>query len=293
MKKSILFGCIIMICISCENIHNESADQKDSIEAYLFKSNSELLYKYIDFELYDSSAHIFYFKDNHPEFKSIKSSGFSLLANGEEIYKGVFSTLLSSSLPNGAYILKILSFYPEYTFRIEFGTIDNQPPDTRNDPRLISCLKDHELLHSGLLGEIKSIIRDGSQFTFTFVVTNFDKSDLLILDPMKMGPKLFHYFTNAPIFYNKTQNMVFRAITESQSPSASADWHDWLSPLNSGESLQFSFTYNLESPLNSGDYLVSYEFPGLNNQVTKDQLYLDNKRVWLGDILLKKTIVIE
>ena len=94
MKKSILFGCIIMICISCENIHNESADQKDSIEAYLFKSNSELLYKYIDFELYDSSAHIFYFKTNHPEFKSIKSSGFSLLANEEEIYKGVFRPLL-------------------------------------------------------------------------------------------------------------------------------------------------------------------------------------------------------
>ena len=108
-----------------------------------------------------------------------------------------------------------------------------------------------------------------------------------------MGPKLFHYFTNAPWFYNKTQNKVIEAITEYQTPSPSNSWsRDWLSILKSGESRQFTFNYTLESPLSPGEYIVSYEFPGLSIQVTKDQLYQDNKRIWLGDILLNKTMTV-
>lgn len=96
-------------------------------------------------------------------------------------------------MQGGPYISSFYSFYPDYTFRIEFITIDNQPQDKRNDPRIISALKDHNLLHSGLSGEIKSIIRNGTQLTFSFVVSNKDESDLLILDPLRMGPKLFHF----------------------------------------------------------------------------------------------------
>lgn len=289
MKKSLLIGtAIILTLTSCESLFYNSNDE------YLFIADNGLEYKYSDFELYDSSTHILYLKTNHPEFKAEKSSTFSLLANGEEIYKGVFWPSYSSSLPYGPYISSFPSFYPGYTFRIEFVTIDDQPKDTRNDPRLISALKEHNLLHSGLFGEIKSIITKGSQLTFSFVVTNADKSDLLILDPVKMGPKLFHYFANAPWFYNKTQKMVFKAITEYQTPSPWNSWNiNWLSQLKSGESRQFTFNYTLDSPLSPGEYKVSYGFPGLSNQVTEDQLYQNNKRIWLGDIQLTKRITVQ
>jgi hypothetical protein len=295
MKKALITGTIIIVILtSCENLFNDPGKLKSTVDEYLFKADSVLLYKYSDFELYDSSTHIFYFKTNHPEFKTEKSSTFSLLANEEEIYKGVFWPPYSSSLPYGAYISSFYSLYPDYTFRIEFVTIDNKLEDTRNDPRIISALKDHNLLHSGLSGEIKTIVKNGTKWTFSFVVTNKDKSDLLILDPDKMGPNLFHYFTNAPVFYNITQKKRFSAHTEYQIPSPWNSWNpEWLSLLKSGESRQFTFIYTVDSPLSPGEYKVSYEFPGLSMQVVKDQLYQNNKRIWLGDIQLTKRMIVQ
>jgi hypothetical protein len=177
MKKSLLLGSIIiLILVSCETHFNDPED------TFLFKTDNGLEFRYSDFELYDSSTHIFYFKTNHPEFKSDKSSTFSLLANGEEIYKGVFRPAYSSSFPSGPFISSVFSLYPDYTFRIELITIDNQPQDSRNDPRLISALKDHNLLHFGLSAEIKDILVNNYHLTFSFIVTNYDNSDLLILD---------------------------------------------------------------------------------------------------------------
>jgi len=289
MKKALFIGNVIVLTLaSCESLFDVPVDE------YLFKTNNGLEYMYSDFELYDSSTHIFYFKTNHPEFKTEKSSTFSLLANGEEIYKGVFWPSYSSSLPHGPYISSSPSFYPDYTFRIEFITIDDQPQDSRNDPRLISALKKHNLLHSGLSAEIKDIIINGFHLTFSFIITNKDNSDLLILDPEKTGPKLFHYFTNAPVFYNITQKKVFSYNTDFQAPSPWNSWSkDWLSELKSGDSKQFTFYYTINSTLTPGDYRVSFEFPGLSNQITKDQLFQHNKRIWLGDISLTKKLKIQ
>jgi len=289
MKKSLLPGCIIIITlVSCEALFDSPED------TCLFRTDKGLEFRYSDFELYDSSTHIFYFKTNHPEFKSDKSSTFSLLADGEVIYTGVFWPSFSSSLPSGPYISSVFSFYPDYMFRVELITIDNQPQDSRNQPGLISALKDHNLLHSGLSGEIKDILINDYHLTFSFIVTNHDNSDLLILDPEKTGPRLFHYFTNAPVFYNITQKKVFSYNTDYQAPSPWNSWNpDWLSELKSGESRQFTFEYTIDSTLTPGDYRISYEFPGLSNQITVDQLFQGNKRIWSGDIILTKKIKIQ
>jgi len=145
MKKSLLTGvAIILTLASCESL------VKITDDGYLFKADNGPEYKYSDFELYDSSTHILYFRNSQPGFNTEKSSTFSLLADGEEIYKGVFWPSYSSSLPYGPFISSFSSFYPGFALRIEFITIDDQPEDTRNDPRIISALKEHNLLHSGL-----------------------------------------------------------------------------------------------------------------------------------------------
>lgn len=284
MNKSLLLGCILTLTvISCETHYNE--------DEFLFKTDSGFGYRYSDFELYDSSTHIFYLKNNHSELKTNQSSTFSLLAYGEVIYDGVFHPPYSSSLPFGPYLRSGFSMYPDYCFRIELITIDDQPRDSRNDPRLISALKNYNLLHSGLSGQINDIIITGTHLTFSFTITNNDNTDLLILDPEKMGPDLFHYFTNAPVFYNKTQNKVFSYNTNHQEP---APWDkldlDWLSTLHSGDSRTFTFDYTTNSPLTPGDYKISYEFPGLSHQVSIDQLYQGKSRIWLGDITLTKEL---
>ena len=135
MKKSLLIGTvIILILVSCEKV---SINQKQ----YLFKTNNGIEYKYSDFELYDSSTHILYLKTKHPVFNNENSSTFSLLADGEEIYNGVFWPPSSSSLPNGPYISSS-SFYPDFVIRIENMTLDNEPIDPRNDPRIITALEE-------------------------------------------------------------------------------------------------------------------------------------------------------
>jgi len=172
-------------------------------------------------------------------------------------------------------------------------TLEDQPADSRNDPRLISSLKKHNLLHSGLSGEIKDIVIEGLNLTFTITITNRDNISLLLLDPKKTGTKLFQYFTNAPVFYNITQKKVFSFNTEYQAPSPWDSWSkDWLSELHPGESIQLTFNYTINSALTPGDYKVSFEFPGLSGQITSNQLFQGKKRIWLGDIPLTKRIKI-
>ena len=288
MKKSLLIGTAIILTLSsCESLFNNSNDE------YLFKADNGLEYKYSDFELYDSSTHILYLKTNHPEFKYEKSSSFSLLANGDEIYKGVFWPPYFSSLPYGPYISSFSSFYPDYTIRIELMTFDNKPKDPRNDPRFISALKDHNLLHSGLSVSINSINMVGTQLTFKFTVTNQDMSDLLILDLEKTGPNLFHYFTNGLSIRKLTYEEVFSSQIVPQTPSPWNSWKtDWLSELKSGDTRQFTINYTINSPLNPGEYNAMFEFPGLTYGVTKDQLFHDNNRIWIGDIFMTKKISI-
>ena len=102
---------------------------------------------------------------------------------------------------------------------------------------IIAAFKNHGLLHSGLSAEITGIDIDGSHLSFSFTVTNKDKSDLLVLDPEKMGLNLFHYFTNAPVFFNTSQNKSYNCQIEYQSPPSGSTWEsDWLSELKSGAS---------------------------------------------------------
>jgi hypothetical protein len=288
MNKSLLIGTVIISTLSsCERI-------SDNPDQYLFKADNGIEYKYSDFELYDSSTHILYLKTSHPEFKNEKFSAFSLLANGEEIYKGVFWPSYSSSLPYGPYITSFSSFYPDFTIRIEHMTIDNKPKDPRNDPRIISSLKDHNLLHSGLSVLINSIDIIGTQLAFKFTVTNQDESNLLILDLNKTGPNLFHYFTNGLTIKKLTYEDVFSSQFVPETPSPWNNWKtNWLSELKSGESRQFTINYTINSTIYPGEYYALFEFPGLTHGVTKDQLFQKNIRIWIGDIFLTKKIIIQ
>jgi hypothetical protein len=288
MKKYLLpLTLFILVLSSCETL-------LDNPDEYLFKADNGLKYKYSDFELYDSSTHILYFKTNHPEFMTEKSSGFSILANGDEIYKGMFYEPYSSSLPYGAFIGSFLSIYQDYAFQIGFLKIDNQPEDFRNDPRIISAMEQHNLLHSGLIMVMNSFEISRTQLTFRFTVTNEDQTSLLILDPDKMGFNLFHYFTNGLLIFDSDHVNVFSNAIESEKPSPWNSWKTgWLSELKSGDSKQFTLSYTTATPLSPGKYYALFEFPGLSHQVSKEQLYQGKARIWLGDLYIKKEIIVE
>ena len=288
MNKSLFILAVIFLAFaSCER------DKNNPIGEILFKIDNGLEYKYSDFQLYDSSTHIFYFKTNHPELKVENISHFTFLANGDEIYKGVLLPVYSSFLPAGPFIFSFPSFYQDYALKIEIW-INDSNPDPRNDPGIIDALKEHDLLHSGLSVTINSVDISNTQLTFSFTITNRDQSDLLFLDPDKMGVNLFHYFTNGLIIsdpVNKT--VVFNSDIDTRGPEPWNSWNiDWLSRISTGESRTFVFNYPLDSLINPGKYHSFFEFPGLSHQINIDQLFQENARIWLGEIIARKDIVI-
>jgi hypothetical protein len=227
-----------------------------------------------------------YFKGKHPELINNDLLGFDVYADNIKIYHGNYQSGFSSSMPNGPFIWKNPFFYPDFVLRFEFM---GNGVDPRNDDRLMSAFENKLLLHSGLSGEIKDVEIIGPLLRFTFKITNKDESDLLILDPEKMGQRLFQYYTNAPVFYNTSKNEYFEISYNYDSPSTIDAWSlGWLTELEPGDSKEFTLSYMLNSQMSPGDYKITFKFPGLSRQITRDQLYQDNNRIWLGDIKLTK-----
>jgi hypothetical protein len=123
--------------------------------------------------------------------------------------------------------------------------------------------------------------------TFKFTIANKDQSDLMIIDPDKTGPNLFHYFTNGLYIYDLDHNEVFTSTIQYQSPDPWNSWSiNWLSEIKSGDSKEFTIIYPISNPISPGEYYTTFEFPGLSYQVARDQLYQGNSRIWLGEIAL-------
>lgn len=286
VKNTLLFIIIFAISLTSCDEFNSGTDGD-----FLFKIGDDLEYSHDDIKLYDSSTHILYFRTNHPEFENCNQSSFSFYVGKDKIYQGSFWPSYLCSFPTGAFISTMPFFYPDYALRIEYA--GGNEPDSRNHPRIINALKKHNLLHSGVSAVINSIEIDGSQLDFSFTVTNRDQTDLLILDIDKMGPGLFHYFTNGLVIYDSDYNNIFSSTIEYQSPSHSNTWRiDWLSVLNSGKSKQFKILYPIDEAISPGNYCASFAFPGLY-YVGIDQLFKDNARIWLGNVRAGKEITIQ
>jgi hypothetical protein len=292
MKKITQFILIVSLLLSsCEanNSGPEPEPDQDSITVikpdpeYFFRIGKNLYYRYSDIELYDSSAHIIYFKTNHPEFDKNSQSYFSVIVKSDTIYNGDFWPMFRSDTPTRVCIHTWPFWLQNYALWIENNY--NIKPDLRNAPAIIGALKDHYLLHSGLLIEIKNLEITGTQAIFEFSVTNKDQSALWIMDPDKMGIKLFHYYTNGLQFRNLNDNSHFSITVTSESPSDYKMWKiEWLTKLNPGDIKTFHFIYPLASPIAKGEYIVTFVFPGFLFQISHDMLIQNNARIWLGKV---------
>jgi hypothetical protein len=270
-----------LILNSCEKLDKE----------VFFTIGSEHEYKYSDIELYDTSTHILYFKNEQEYFKDIYENTFSFFDNRQIIYQGCFWPGYSGSMPEGPFIMSP-PLHGNYSLRI-YNLIPGEQ-DIRKNQKMINVLSRHNLLHSGLVISSGSLDITETQITFRFTVTNQDQSNLMIIDLDKTGPNLFHYFTYGLNIYDMAQNEVFSSTIEHQAPDPWDSWDiEWLSELKSGDSKEFTITYILNTPMNPGEYNATFKFPGLGYHITKDQLYQGNSRIWFGDITLNKNITIE
>jgi hypothetical protein len=285
MKKIVLIGITILLTLtSCEKFDSRTGPD------VFFKIGKGKEFKFDDIQLYDSSTHILYLKEEHNVLTELLSDSFTFLDKGDTIYAGIFVPGYSSFIPTGP-MIPSPSMYGNHALRIEVW-IDKKP-DVRNCPRIIELLEEHGLLHSGLSGSIDFVKVNDTQLSFGFTIVNHDLTDLLIIDLNKTGLNLFHYFTNGLYLRDQNHNEVFSSNIVHQKPEPWNSWKpEWLSPIKPGDSKSFTINYTIETPINPGEYNVLFEFPGLAYQVSKDQLFQDNNRIWLGDITLRGKITL-
>jgi hypothetical protein len=279
MKKCLFTGIIfLLILISCKKTDNE----------LFFRASGGLEYKFSDIELYDTSTHMLYFKNEHDELKNIEAGFFTFFDMGDPIYTGSIWSGVSSLGPVSPFIMS--PSMCDYALKIENWSSDK--PDIRKDPRMISVLNQHNLLHSGLSFSSSTLEISGNQLVFKFTIKNEDQSDLMIIDPEKTGLNLFHYFTNGLYIYDLAHNEIFSSTIQPQIPDPWNSWSiDWLSELRSGESKDFTITYTTNNSITPGEYYTTFEFPGIS--VKKDQLYQGTRRIWLGGIVVNKNRIIQ
>lgn len=256
-----------------------------------FVTSGRLAFQFSEFDFYDSSTCIFYFKTVHEEFEDYERGTFSFLDNGDTIYTGSFWPPYMSSIPFGPFISTPLSFYGKFAFRIENWWYEGSP-DPRNCPEMIEVLEERYLLHSGIALSLDTIEINGNTLDYSFTITNADVTSLLILDPNKMGARLFHYFTNGLYLYDMENRQVFTSGILHEAPDPWNSWKtEWLSELQPGVSMTFTINDTIDAPLDPGEYRAIFEFPGLSYQIPIDQLYQGDARIWLGDVQGYKRII--
>jgi len=296
MKKYLIIVSLLMLGFSsCDNSDPEpdqgGDNQKPIDSGTLISLGDNFIYSYSEIVLYDSSTHLIYFKEKHPEFDKIRQPSFALYDKGDTIYQGEIWPSYSSSLPSGAYFATMPFFYQNYALRIDY--MGGSKPDLRNDPRIIQSLKDRDLLHSGLTSAIQTLEISGSLASLDFVVTNLDKSELLILDPGKMGQKLFHYFTNGLYLRDLATNNIIASKLEYQAPNPSDSWKkEWLTLISPGGSVLFTLNYKFDKVISPGNYSAWFEYPGLSSQIDIHDVFQTTGRIWLGDITAVRIIAI-
>jgi len=304
MKKLFLVAIAVILCLTyCTK--NESgpdqdiiakdtlSDSKNNVDPdIILKIGENLSYKYSDIEMYDSSAHILYFKTNHSEFDDFDYSciaPFILYVDGDTIYKGDLWPTSYGLKPTGAYIQTCPLKLQNYALLLKKKKKDES--DLRNVICIINALENLNLLHSGLMIVTDSLKIKSTQVDFTFTITNKDQSPLLILDPDKMGINLFHYFTNGLSFQLSPEYPFITVGVPHESPSTAWDVN-WMTKLDPGSSKTFTFNYPLTTPFDPGEYTVHFDFPGLLN-IGQDHLIQDNVRIWLGEVTSTQNIIIE
>jgi hypothetical protein len=295
MHKPLLPGVFFILSIfACEKdpgITHTFIPVKPGPEVF-FVTSSRLAYQFSEFDFYDSSTCIFYFKTIHEEFDDYERGTFSFLDNGDTIYTGSFWPAYMSSMPSGPYIGSMPSFYGNYAFRVDYYWWLEGSSDPRNCPEMIEILEERNLLHSGIALSLDTVEISGNTLDYSFTITNADVTSLLILDPDKMGARLFHYFTNGLYLYDMEYQQFFASGILHEAPDPWNGWRiEWLSELQPGGSMTFTIHDTIDTPLNAGEYWANFRFPGLAYQVSKDQLYQGDARIWLGDVQVSKRIV--
>ena len=254
-----------------------------------------------DIDFYDFSSHLIYLKQDKSKFlpervdlgfpKSWWDKPFIVLANGQRRYVGIFSSSLSS------YKWPVPEIYDGFNYLIYsddlmyiqwswFPAADLN--DSRNDFIVKQALINANILHEGIKVRLDKILftenSDTATVEYTYTIKNNDALNLYVLDPDKMGIKLFNRYCNGPSILKSdeisTRESIYKKVDTSQ-PS----WNpDWFVRINSGDSITRVVNLKGYSHFPPGTYYCELIFNSIR-KIPKDQRVLSDGRYWIGQTI--------
>lgn len=296
-NQTILIQTIILVffAIGCEdNTNSPSPEIKDGFSLVI---NDSVVYNSNHIDFYDFSSQLIYLKTGNT-YSYSKNGDFKVFIDQQEVYSGQMYPAYSSHFPADLFIRSGLTFYSDYIIPIEFMPyVDSQDvagDDPRYDTRIIETLKKYGQYKKGISCEMKLVEKlADNAVKITLQVTNMGTDKLLILDPEKMGPGLFHYYTTG-LNVRDSENNFYTHKTSIVHPEPWDLWESsWLTELKVNETRTISITYNDFDELPTGQFSARFKYPGLSSQVEQYDLQQENGRIWLGTIEATKTIDIE
>jgi len=268
---------ISLFLISCDPESN--ANRSDSEFKVEFSDSTLITEDNLLF--YDSSTYLLFLKRDFDFNQSM--SGFNVLVDNDTIYQGIiYPCVLSAPPPSPYYILDCFIYGYDI---IEIGCY-GESNDLRNDQRIISALKNSNLLLNGITCRIDSIkvnsFSDYSEVTCTIIIKNNDTINYYILDPQKMGELEFNYFTGGISFQNiETRERWFLRW------SVPADWDNItindFSILEGNSELTYTFKSSDYHKMEKGMYKAQFRFCGTEQKTSEFDLNQENGRIWVGD----------
>jgi len=266
-------------------------------DGFCLLANSRVVLNHYDIDYYDYGAHLIYLKSPDAFWEELNKPGTAAVyADSTRIYDLSFVSQVASYLPQGPVIWFPYIFYPEYTVRIGMAWI-NKPPgedfnDPREDPRIVEALKKYDQFRHGLQCEILSFWYNAEEgVILELELRNEDPVNYYYLDPDKLGIERYHYVTNGLYLRDEDTGQSYTHHTQSLS-LAGAD-PDRMSLLESDSSVILTITYEHFDVLPPGNYTAYFQFPAPNGRVPREELDLEDGRIWLGELNLYSEVVVD
>jgi hypothetical protein len=273
----------LLSLLSVSSCENESAVSSSDEFGILFNDGTAITMD--DILFYDSSTHLVYLKSGLELNPGI--TDFYVSVAGDTIYHGIIYSCLLSSMPPSPYF--ILDCFQYGNKIIEIGYIGEES-DLRNDPGIITALKNSNRLRNGLSVTLDNVdiqsFENHSRVTCTVTVQNNDNQNYYILDPGKMGDLDFSYFTGGVLLQNRDTRDTYPLKWSVQSGTWSNINIEDMSLLRKGSKVTYTFRSSDYNKMEAGRYSARFRFCGTEHCTSGLNLNQKEGRIWVGSILL-------
>ena len=301
MRRAIApFILLLFLAAGCE-IEKDQVDEPldpslHLTDGFCLIKDSRVVLNHYDIDYYDYSAHMIYLKSPdafEEEFKYMDAG--TIYADSSRIYDLSFVSYAASYIPQGPVIWFPSIFHPDYVVPIDQAwltvLLGADEDDPREDPRIVEALKKYGQFRHGLQCEILSFWYNAVEgVILELKLRNEDPVNYYYWDPEKLGMECYHYVTNG-LRLRDEMGQSYTHHTQHLS-WAGAD-PDRMSILESDSSLVLTITYEHFDELPPGNYTAQFRFPGPYKVENREDLDLENGRIWLGDIDLYSEVVVE